>query len=339
MANSLRIGVPLAAATAVVLGRALARRRAAMDLTERVALIFGGSRGLGLLLARELARRGARLALGARDPEELERARSELQQRGAVAIAVPCDVRDQVQVERAVARVEDEFGRIDVLVNDAGIITVGPEPSQTLEDYRAAMGVMFWGPLYATMAALPGMRSRGEGRIVNIASIGGKVSIPHLLPYSAAKFALVGYSEGLRAELAREGIAVVTVIPGLMRTGSQLNASFKGKYQDEYALFRFAATSPLTAMDAHRAARQIVDATARGDAEVILSIQAQVLARAHGLAPGVTGDVLGLINRFLPGAGGDGHTAVPGRDVSPAPSPADPQASGTPPDTNEIVRT
>src|SRR5581483_11648807 len=156
--------------------RALLRNRRAYDLHGRTVLITGGSRGLGLLLAREFAREGARIALWAR-------------------------------------AVRNRFGSVDVLVNNAGIIQVGPMEEMLLEDYEAAMQIHFWATVYTTLAVLPEMRQRGSGRIVNITSIGGKISPPHLLPYNASKFAQVGFSEGLRAELAKDGVLVTTVCP------------------------------------------------------------------------------------------------------------------------------
>jgi short-subunit dehydrogenase len=139
---------------------------------------------------------------------------------------------------------------------------------------------------------------------VNIASIGGKVSVPHLLPYGAAKFATVGFSEGLAAEVERDGVHVVTVIPGLMRTGSYLRAEFEGKPSEEFTWFALGSTLPLISMDAERAARRIVRAIRRGEREPILSLPAQVLARTHGLFPGSVVAALSLVNRLLPGVGG-----------------------------------
>src|SRR5213078_5332449 len=122
------------------------------------------------------------------------------------------------------------------------------------------MAVIFWGTLYPTLAVLPQMLERRSGRIVNITSIGGKVSVPHLLPYNCAKFAALGFSEGLRAELAKDGVSVATVIPGLMRTGSVVSAEFKGRTEAEFTWFSALARSPLTSMDVRRAARRILAA-------------------------------------------------------------------------------
>jgi hypothetical protein len=118
------------------------------------------------------------------------------------------------------------------------------------------------------------MRARRAGHILNVTSIGGKVSVAHLLPYSTAKFAAVGFSEGLHAELAPAGIHVLTVVPGLMGTGSHINAEFKGQYRREFAWFSLAASVPVTSMSAHKAARQIVAAIEYGDAELVLTWQA-----------------------------------------------------------------
>ncbi len=110
------------------------------------------------------------------------------------------------------------FGRVDIVVNNAGIIQVGPMSTTTVEDFATALDVMFWGALYPTLAVLPQMRARRSGHVVNITSIGGMVSVPHLLPYTCAKFAAVGLSEGLRTELGQEGIHVTTVVPGWRRS-------------------------------------------------------------------------------------------------------------------------
>jgi len=173
-------------------------------------------------------------------------------------------------------------------------------------DYEEAMDTNFWGMLYPTLAVLPEMRARRAGRVVNITSIGGKLGIPHLLPYSASKFAAVGFSQGLRAEVAADGIKVVTVCPGLMRTGSPRNAIFRGQHRSEYAWFSISDALPGLSISAERAARRIVDACRRGDAEVLFPITARVATVVNALAPGVTAGVLAAVDRLLPKAGGTG---------------------------------
>lgn len=304
-------GIGLALAAPGVL-----RRLRQEDLSGQVALVTGGSRGLGLLLARELARAGCRIAICARDERELERARESLEARGTEVLAAPCDVSRQAEVVRMVDAVLGRFGRVDVLVNNAGMIRVGPLEAMTLEDFEEALGVMFWGVLHPTLALLPQMLARRSGRIVNVTSIGGRVSVPHLLPYACAKFAAVGLSEGLRAELAPRGIRVTTIVPGLMRTGSYLNASFKGRQEAELTWFGLGASLPLISIDAERAARQIVAATKRGDPERVFPLPASLLARFHGLFPGVTADLLGIVSRILPsGTHETGAEPARGMDV------------------------
>ncbi|MBV9124439.1 MAG: SDR family oxidoreductase [Planctomycetes bacterium] len=274
------------------------------DLRDKSVLITGSSRGLGLVLARQFAREGARLTICARDPRELDRAREDLAGYGVPVLAVPCDVADNVQVRLLVEEVRKEYGQVDVLVNNAGTIGVGPVELMTLDDFEEAMKINFWSALYATLAVLPGMRQRKEGRIVNITSIGGKIAVPHLLPYDASKFALVGLSEGMRAELAKDGIVVTTVVPGLMRTGSPRNALFKGQHQAEFAWFNISAALPGISTSAEHAARRIVAACRRGDAEIVLTLPAQLGVALHGLFPGLTADILSVVNRLLPGPGG-----------------------------------
>jgi NAD(P)-dependent dehydrogenase (short-subunit alcohol dehydrogenase family) len=316
-ALSLMVGAGLVAAYALTHGR----RR--YDLRGRTALITGGSRGLGLLLARELARHGARVAICGRDPATLDRAREDLQRRGATVVAPPCDVAIRRDVDTLVAGVRNRLGPVDVLINNAGIISVGPVEVMGVEDFQDAMATNFWGPLHAILAVLPEMRRRGEGRIVNIASIGGKIAVPHLTPYSASKFALVGLSEGLRAEVAKDGILVTTICPGLMRTGSPRHALFKGRHRAEYAWFSISDALPLISMDADRAARQIVEALRRGTAERVLSLPAEIAAVARALFPGLSAGLLDRVNRLLPGSNGAaGRRAVKGEGSASALSPS-----------------
>jgi short-subunit dehydrogenase len=266
-------------------------------------------------LARAFALEGCRIVIAARDAQELARAQQDLLQRGTEVLAVACDVTNQQQVHSVVAQATQHFGRVDIVVNNAGIIQVGPLSTTTMEDFAQALDVMFWGTLHTTMAVLPQMRARRSGRIVNITSIGGKVSVPHLLPYTCAKFAAVGLSEGLRAELGQDGVQVTTVVPGLMRTGSYVQARFKGQPEREFSWFALGSTLPLISISAERAARQIVRATQRGAAECILSLPANLVGRLHGVCPGTTANLLSLVNRALPGAKGAPTTSTSGKEV------------------------
>ncbi|HXU14591.1 MAG TPA: SDR family oxidoreductase [Terriglobales bacterium] len=273
------------------------------NLSGRTVLITGGSRGLGLALARAFLRRGAKVALLGREVETLERARQLLAGKGMVFVR-PADVRDPSQVNQAVLDVQQEFGDIDVLVNNAGTLTVGPMDTMTPKDYQEALNVYFWGPFHLAQAVLPSMRQRKTGRIVNISSIGGKISVPHLLPYCTGKFALSGWSEGMRQELTRDNVYVTTVYPGLMRTGSPRNAEFKGKHRDEYTWFTLSDAMPGLSISADRAARQIVTACEYGRAELIVSLPARIAIKAHALLPSMSSLALRFTNQLLPQAEG-----------------------------------
>jgi len=301
----------------------IARRARQIDFHGRVVVVTGSSRGLGLVLARELADQGARLVLIARDEVTLERARQDLSERGATVLALPCDIGERDAVEQVVKQIIAQYGRIDVVINNAGVIEVGPLEHMAIADFETAMATHFWGPLYLTLAALPYLRQREGARIVNIASVGGQMAVPHLLPYSASKFALVGLSDGLRAELAKDGIRVTTVNPGLMRTGSPPNAQFKGRHQAEYAWFTIADALSITSIDARRAAHQIIEACRYGDPELTITWQAKAAILANALAPGLMADLLALTNRLLPRPAGDeGDTTRIGRESQSAFAPS-----------------
>ena len=310
------VGAAVAGAGAWAAGRSLRQD----SIAGEVALVTGGSRGLGFLIAERLLRQGCRLAICGRDADTLERARVRLVQatRGEIMTCV-CDVADPDAVARLVGDVRARFGSLDIVVNNAGIIEVGPLDTLRIEDFRRVVDVNLMGFVHVTLAALPHMRARGYGRIANITSIGGKVAIPHLLPYDCAKFAAVGFSEGLRAEVARAGVRVTTVVPGLMRIGSPLHVEFRGQPAREFAWFALGGLTPVSAMSAERAADRIVRAIRRGEAEVVLSWQAKLLRVLHGVSPAGVTRVLGGVNRLLPDADGSAlpKTGLDLRDAMP----------------------
>lgn len=288
-----------AVGTAAAVG--MLTRRESYSFRDKAVFITGGSRGLGLLMAREFAKEGARLTLISRNTQALHNAERELADTGARVLTFTCDVRDRDRVQEAIDVSVKHFGAIDVLVNNAGVIQVGPFEDMELEDFETAMATHAWGPLYTILAALPHMRRQGGGRIVNIASIGGKIAVPHLLPYAMSKFALAGLSDGMRAELRKYRIHVTSVYPGLMRTGSHVFAHTKGRKEIESAWFSFMATNPLFAINARRAAAQIVAACRKGQPELVITTQANLAVLAQAMAPGLIARMSALVNRFLPG--------------------------------------
>jgi NAD(P)-dependent dehydrogenase (short-subunit alcohol dehydrogenase family) len=316
-----------------VADRLLSRGRSeAFSFRDRVVLLTGGSRGLGLVMARALIEEGAAVALLARDAEELERAAADLRARKTAArvLVIPGDVGDRAVAEAAVRTTVERFGRLDVLINNAGVIQTGPFEHMQLRDFEQALAIHFWGPLYTTLAAIPhlkarvaekaqepGARSRIKDkhgpRIVNISSIGGKLPVPHLLPYCASKFALAGLSGGLRAELERHGITVTTVCPGLMRTGSHLNAQFKGQHALEFFWFALSDSLPLITVTAEEAAEQILTACRRGQAELVIGLPYRLASRLAPLFPELVAKGLALFSRLMPGpTGPEGDELRPG---------------------------
>ncbi len=277
--------------------------RRTCSFAHKVVLITGGSRGLGLVLARQLCAEGARVALLARDPDELARAREELVQRGVEVLTISCDLLQPEQINAAVQNVADHFGGLDVVINNAGTIEVGPLEHMQREDFESAMNLHFWAPFNLIMKAIPHLRRRGEGRIVNIASIGGKIAVPHLAPYCASKFALIGLSDALRTELARDNIHVTTVAPGMMRTGSHVNAKFKGDHRAEYNWFSISAALPFVSLKAERAASKIISACRRGLPSLTIPLSTRALVIGNALFPNTVGSALKIANSVLPAPG------------------------------------
>ncbi len=297
--------------------RAWLRSRRRIDLADRVVIVTGASSGHGFLVAREAAAQGAHVVLVARDRERLQEAEAELRQVGAASVlAVPADVTDQGRVAAMVERVIGEYGRIDVLINNAGTIRVGPVEAMTLEDFRSLMATNFWGPLYTTLTVLPHMRVQRFGRIGNVVSLGGKGVMPHLLPYTASKFALTGLTEGLRAELARDNILVTGIYPSTMRTGGHRHAWFKGQQEAEYTWFALSDTLPLVSTSARHVARQLWRAVCDGDAEVVVGWPAHLAVVAQNLAPNLTAELQALVDQvLLPPSTNLGAPAVQGQDL------------------------
>jgi NAD(P)-dependent dehydrogenase (short-subunit alcohol dehydrogenase family) len=301
---TLRYGLPaLATAAAAALAYALLPTQTRLKPGD-VAVITGGSRGLGLALAHRFGRQGLKLVLAARHQDELEQARHQLLHSGDVKneddiLLVVADITDYSQAAGLVDSAIRTFGRLDCLINNAGIIEVGPIEDQALETFERTMQTNFFGALHTIYAAMPHMLGRRAGTIVNIASIGGKIPVPHMLPYVAAKFALTGFSEGLHAELRPKGIRVTTVCPGLLRSGGENHANFVGRVEEEKAWFDLGAKTPLVAAEVHHAANRIYHAAQSGRAEITITPQAWLAARVFGLAPETSQYLASLANQYI----------------------------------------
>ena len=269
-------------------------------LPNKVVLITGGSKGLGLVLAEQLIKEECFVAICARDEEELSRAKEHLRETGADIYTHVCDVSDRKQVEVLIDSVIHHFGKLDIVINNAGTIMVGPMETFGPEDYKKAMDVMYWGIANTTLSVLPYMKKRRQGHIVNITSIGGKVSVPHLLPYNSSKFAAVGFSEGIAAELRKDHIYVSTIVPWLMRTGSYVNAYFQKGNRKEFKLFSFMSSTPLLTLSAETAASKIIEAIKEKQAFKVIGIQARMAIEFHHFFPNLTPKIFSLLSRFIP---------------------------------------
>ncbi len=278
---------------------------------EAVVLVTGGSRGLGWAIASRFAERPVRLVLVSRNLVELQQAQADLLATHAHLTParihlVAADLADPAACRRAIEETFARFGRLDVLVNNAGVIEVGPVEAMTAAHFEHTLQVNFLAALHTTLAALPRLTAQAplsgwkrRAAIVNISSIGGKFAVAHMLPYSAAKFALTGFSEGLHAELRGKGVRVTTVCPGLMRTGGEDHAHFLGNAAAERTWFDFCAKTPGVATTARHAAERIYTAVAQGRAEITITPQAWLGARFAGVFPETLQWLNGLTNEYL----------------------------------------
>ncbi len=268
---------------------------------NRCGGITGGSRGVGFALAGQMVKVGAKVTLLARDREELNSAAEKLNGYAKhPVLTIECDVTHRGQLKSAFQRVLDHFGDIDTLINNAGSVVAGPFQSMTQADFETQMNLHFFAVLKAVQTVLPHFKARGEGRIVNISSIGGKIPVPHMSTYCASKFALTGFSQALSAELQASDIHVTTVCPGLMRTGSPIQGVFKGDVEKEYAWFALSDSMPGLSISATNAARQILDAVRMQRSQAVISWPAKMGVFAHTNFPEISQAFMALANRFLP---------------------------------------
>lgn len=265
-------------------------------------LITGGSRGLGLSLAWNLIKSGSEVTLLARDEAELNKAKEILLKdfpEAKVHIQV-CDVTETQQLSNSIEKAINDMDGIDLLVNNAGAILVGPFTSMEMEDFEAQMKLHVYSVIQATQLIFAHFKSRGGGRILNICSLGGKTAIPHMIPYNTSKFALAGFSQGASAELAKHNIILTTAYPTVMRTGSPIQAVFKGEHEKEFTWFETIDNLPGLSMGADTAAKKIMSAVADGQTEVVLSVAGKARVLAGSLFPETMIALMGAVNRLLP---------------------------------------
>ena len=312
-----KIMLGLAGAAGLAVGvRALLRYQRRIDLAGKVVVVTGASSGFGFRIAIRAAEQGARLVLASRSKDDLDAAAEEIRRAtGAEVFVVPTDLTNEAEGHQLIRRALEHYGRVDVLVNNAGTIRVGPAQAMTGDDYRQVMDLNFWGNLWPTLAVIPAMRAQGFGRIANVVSVGGKVAVPHLIPYNASKFALSGLTESLRAELARDGILVTGIYPGTIRTGGHAHAWFKGNRDAEYTWFALSDTIPGISTSADYAAKRLWRAVLDGEPEIVVGWNAKLAVLFHDLFPEWNAETMSLVNLALPRGEISDGPAIQGQDL------------------------
>lgn len=262
-------------------------------LSGTTAVITGATSGIGRETALQFARGGVSVVVAGRREERLRQLVSEIESTGGQALGVVTDVAEQDQVDRLIESAVEGFGRIDTLVNNAGVAFAGRFDQMTLEDFRRVMDVNFWGAVYASKAVVPRMREqRGGGVIINVSSIFGKRGMPFQTAYCASKFALAGFSEALRAEVMSNGIDVSTIFPGAVETEIFESAA----NQTGMELPSFVPKFPAKAL-----ARIIVQTARFPQPEVVMALDAQAINFFNTLAPGLMDLALGWSVPFIEG--------------------------------------
>jgi NADP-dependent 3-hydroxy acid dehydrogenase YdfG len=217
-----------------------------IDLSGQVVAVTGASSGIGEATALACARAGAAIALAARRADRIQALADRITEEGARAVAVPTDVGEEAQAQAFVERARSELGRLDVLVNNAGVMLLGPIENAPTEEWRRMIHANVFGVLYCTHAALPLMRAQGSGHIVNVSSVAGRIARAGSGVYNLTKFGVGAFSESLRQEAVGLGVRVTLVEPGAVAT--ELSGHNRPEVLEQMAK-RFQGVTPLAAED------------------------------------------------------------------------------------------
>jgi NAD(P)-dependent dehydrogenase (short-subunit alcohol dehydrogenase family) len=259
----------------------------------QTVVITGATSGIGLETARAFARAGAKVVVAGRREERLDELVEEIAGRSGEALAVRTDVAEQSQVERLIEKSVKRFGRVDTLVNNAGVGIAARFEEQSIEHFRRVMEINFWGAVYGCKAVVPLMRAQPNGGvIINVSSILGKRGVPFETAYCASKFALAGFSEALRTEVMSAGIDVSTIFPGAVESEIWESASNQTGLEMPSFLPKFPA---------RELARIIVQDARFPQPEIVMSLDAQAVSFLNTLAPGLMDLFLGQSAPFIEG--------------------------------------
>lgn len=232
------------------------------ELNGRVAILTGASRGIGVDIARALAREGCDLVLAARSEPDLERVAAEIRTTGRRAVVVPCDVAVTADRQRLVQTTLDEFGKVDILVNNAGIELTAFYEQQPEEEIANVINVNLTSTMLLTRLVLPHMLERKSGHIVNVASLAGKVPVPYSIPYSASKAGMIAFTEGIRNEFKGRGVSASVICPGFI--------SEAGMYADWERDAGIKATALTKPVSPERVAANVIKAIRRDRPEMLV---------------------------------------------------------------------
>lgn len=256
-------------------------------------IITGATSGIGRATALEFARAGAQVVIAGRRVERLQALSAEIEAKGGAALAVRTDVAEEAQVETLVAQTLERFGRIDTLVNNAGVAMAAKFDEQSMADFRRVMEINFWGAVYACKAAVPQMKQQKSGVIINVSSAFGKRGMPFETAYCASKFALAGFSEALRTEVLSNGIDVSTIFPGAVETEIFEQAANQAGLELPAFIPKFPA---------RELAKIIVRDARYPQPEIVMAADAIGIDLMNKFAPGLMDLALGWAAPFVEGA-------------------------------------
>jgi hypothetical protein len=259
-----------------------------MSLKGKIIVITGASSGIGRAAAIEFAKKGAKLALIARRKEKLEDLQDALAKFNTDILICPCDVSDKDQVKQMTNQVLQKFDKIDVLVNNAGFAIYGSVSNLSIEEIESQMQTNYFGMVYCTKNFLPVLQKQNSGHIVNVASVAASFGLPGIAPYCASKFAMLGFSEGLKHELRGTNIGVTVVSPIMVRTDFFDHESFAN--MPKYSL---------TSLDPKTVARAIIAASESPRLEIIVPNIVRIGVWLKHTIPFVVNPVMGAAFRRL----------------------------------------
>ncbi len=264
--------------------------------TDRVAVVTGAGSGIGRAVAEALAAKGCDLALADIDPEGLERTASAIAALGRRATTHRVDVSNLAQMQAFAAEVEAAHGRVDVLVNNAGVTVAATFEEQSIEDFEWVVSINLWGVVYGCKLFLPLLRAQPEAYVVNLSSMFGLIGMPRQTSYCATKFAVRGFSESLAVELAGTGVRVLSVHPGGIRTNIAKSARYRGANPDQLRAKTVRFFEKL-AMPPEAAAARIVGAMERNAERLLITRETYVTDVLKRLAPSVPSRWIAWVHR------------------------------------------